>query len=85
MPARRIPLEVSLCWRVVCNGITSPFYGPTTKILIRTADDAALHHACHMVRRLQAGGGYDDPGLMVEVRNEMRERVLSIPFLAACA
>ena len=48
-------------------------------------EDAALHHACRMVRRLQVSGGYDDPALMVEVRNEMRERVLSIPFFAACA
>ena len=48
-------------------------------------DDAALGYACRMVRRLQASGGYDDPGLVVEVRNEMRRRVLSIPFLAGCA
>jgi hypothetical protein len=48
-------------------------------------DDAALDHAYRMVRRLQASGGYDDPALVVEVRNEMRERVLSIPFLAGCA
>jgi hypothetical protein len=50
------------------------------------ADDAAaLGHACRMVRRLLASGDYDDPGLVVEVRNEMRQRVLSIPFLAGCA
>jgi hypothetical protein len=28
---------------------------------------------------------YNDPGLLVSVRNEMREIVLSVPFLAACA
>jgi hypothetical protein len=50
-----------------------------------TDNDAALGHACHMVRRLQASGDYDDPELMVEVRNEMHERVLSIPFLAGFA
>jgi hypothetical protein len=49
-------------------------------------DDAtALDYACSIIRELQAGGGYDDPGLVVEVRNEMRQIVLSIPFLAACA
>jgi hypothetical protein len=48
-------------------------------------DDAALHYACRMIRRLQADGGYDDPGLVLEVRNEKREMVLSIPFLPACA
>jgi hypothetical protein len=50
-----------------------------------TDNDAARGHACHMVRRLKASGDYDDPELMVEVRNEMRERVLSIPFLAGYA
>jgi hypothetical protein len=38
-----------------------------------------------MIRELKASGGYDDPGLVIEVRNEMRQMVLSIPFLAACA
>lgn len=48
-------------------------------------DDAALDYGCRMVQRLQASGGYDDPGLILEVRNEKREMVLSIPFLPACA
>jgi hypothetical protein len=45
---------------------------------------AALDHACRIVRELSAKG-YNDPGLLVSVRNEMREIVLSVPFLAACA
>jgi hypothetical protein len=45
---------------------------------------AALDYACRMVRELSVNG-CDDPGLLVSVRNEMREIVLSIPFLAACA
>jgi tellurite resistance protein TerB len=48
-------------------------------------DDTALEYACRMIRRLQASGGYDDPGLMLEVRNEKREIVLFIPFLPAYA
>ena len=48
-------------------------------------DDAALDYACRMIRRLQASDGYDDPGLMLEVRNERRETVLFIPFLPAYA
>jgi uncharacterized protein DUF6894 len=48
-------------------------------------DAAALDYACRMVRELRASGGYDDPGLVLNVRNEMREIVLSVPFLAACA
>jgi hypothetical protein len=48
-------------------------------------DAAALNYACSMIRELKASGGYDDPGLVIEVRNEMRQMVLSIPFLAACA
>jgi hypothetical protein len=38
-----------------------------------------------MIRELSARGGYNDPGLLVTVRNEIREIVLSVPFLAACA
>jgi hypothetical protein len=45
---------------------------------------AALDYACRMVRELSVSG-YSDPGLLVSVRNEMRELVLSVPFLAACA
>jgi hypothetical protein len=37
-----------------------------------------------MVRELSANG-QNDPGLLVCVRNEMREIVLSVPFLAASA
>jgi hypothetical protein len=45
---------------------------------------AALDHACRIVRELSVSG-YTDPGLLVSVKNEMREIVLSVPFLAACA
>jgi hypothetical protein len=45
---------------------------------------AALDHACHLIRELSVSG-YNDPGLAVSVRNENREMVLSVPFLAACA
>jgi hypothetical protein len=38
-----------------------------------------------MVQQLRAAGGYDDPGLVVDVLNELGTRVLSVPFLAACA
>jgi hypothetical protein len=48
-------------------------------------DSAALDYAFRLVERLKAGGDYNDPGLAVEVRNEMRQRVLSIPFLPGCA
>ena len=46
---------------------------------------AALDYACQMVRELRTNGGYDDPELLVTVRNEMRQIVLSISFLPACA
>ena len=46
---------------------------------------AALDYACHLVRELRANGGYDDPRLVVTVRNEMSQIVLSIPCLPACA
>ena len=46
---------------------------------------AALDHACLMVQQLRAAGGYDNAGLVVDVLNELGTRVLSVPFLAACA
>jgi hypothetical protein len=45
---------------------------------------AALDYARHLVRELSVSG-CNDPGLAVSVRNETREIVLSVPFLAACA
>ena len=48
-------------------------------------DAAALDHACHIVRELRASGRYDDPRLVVDVWNDLGRRVLSVPFLAACA
>jgi hypothetical protein len=46
---------------------------------------AALEYACGMAQELRTDGGYNDPGFVVTVRNEMRQIVLSIPFLPACA
>ena len=45
---------------------------------------AALEYACGIVRELSLNK-YNDPGLAVTVRNEKREMVLSVPFLAASA
>ena len=45
---------------------------------------AALDYACRIIEELSAKG-HNDPDLLVSVRNEMREIVLSVPFLAACA
>jgi hypothetical protein len=45
---------------------------------------AALDYACCIARELSVNK-YGDPGWAVSVRNEMREIVLSVPFLAACA
>jgi hypothetical protein len=46
---------------------------------------AALNYADRLIPELKEGGRYDDPNLMVIVRDEMKAVVLSIPFLAACA
>jgi hypothetical protein len=40
--------------------------------------------AAALIKELSAKG-HNDPGLLVSVRNEVREIVLSVPFLAACA
>jgi hypothetical protein len=49
------------------------------------SDAAALNHACDMIQRLKASGGYQDPALVVEVKDEIHNVVLSVPFYAACA
>jgi hypothetical protein len=46
---------------------------------------AALNYADHLIRELKEGGRYNDPNLMVIVRDRMKQVVLSIPFFAACA
>lgn len=48
-------------------------------------DAAALDHAIRIMRDLRRGGEHDDPGLMMIVRDESLETVLSLPFLAGCA
>jgi hypothetical protein len=48
-------------------------------------DHVALDHACDLVRQLKKVGGYDDPGLVVLVRDQRGRPIFSIPFLAACA
>ena len=46
---------------------------------------AALSYAERTIENLRKENGYDDPGLMMLVRNERQQTVLSIPFLPACA
>ena len=46
---------------------------------------AALNYADRLVQELKESNIYNDPNLMVIVRDGMKRVVLSIPFLAACA
>jgi hypothetical protein len=46
---------------------------------------AALSYAERIVESLRQESGYNNPGLMMFVRNERQQIVLSIPFLPACA
>jgi hypothetical protein len=49
-------------------------------------DAAALAYACEIVRELtKTAGSSSHPASVVEVRDETRPMVLSIPFLAASA
>jgi hypothetical protein len=48
-------------------------------------DAAALLYAERIIGDLRKAGGGNNDGLTVIVRNERLERVLSIPFLPACA
>jgi hypothetical protein len=38
-----------------------------------------------MIQQLKASGDYQDPSLVVEVKDEIYQVVLSIPLYAACA
>ena len=46
---------------------------------------AALSYAERAIESLRKEHGYDDPGLMMLVRNERQQTALWIPFLPACA
>ena len=48
-------------------------------------DAAALNYADRLIRQLKDAGDYNDPNLMVIVRDGVKKVVLSIPFLAASA
>jgi hypothetical protein len=48
-------------------------------------DAAALAYACEIVREVMHRLARADHSSMVQVRDETRPIVLSIPFLAACA
>jgi hypothetical protein len=46
---------------------------------------AALNYADRFIRELKEERRYNDPNLMVIVRDRMKQVVLSIPFFPACA
>lgn len=50
-----------------------------------TDDAAALAHAIDIIRELKQAGEYNDPRIMMIVRNEKLKTVLSLPFFAGCA
>ena len=57
----------------------------TPRIASFDDDTAAIGYACELVRKLRKSSGYDDPNLLVRVKDECRSVAFSIPFLAACA
>ena len=46
---------------------------------------AALSYAERRIGELQNESRYDRPGIMMVVKDEARQTVLFLPFLAACA
>jgi hypothetical protein len=46
-------------------------------------DAAALDYACHMVRQMQANGGYDDPRLVVYQTNSKQSHRISGAYPSA--
>ncbi len=45
---------------------------------------AALSHARHTIRELRKESGYNDPALMMIVKDEARHAVWSLPFFPGC-
>ena len=61
------------------EGGDRPFLDPDGAVLAGL--DAARAYAERIVRELRASGGYDDPRLVMLVKNEDEITVLSIPFV----
>ena len=53
--------------------------------MILSTDAAVLSHALRIIKDHINGGGHNDPGSMMIVRNESLQMVLAIPFLAGFA
>jgi hypothetical protein len=51
------------------------------RIAVLEHDAAALDYACELAFELRKGGEYDDPNLMITVRDNNRRVVCSIPCL----
>jgi hypothetical protein len=45
---------------------------------------AALSHAEHKIRELRKESPYNDPALVMIVKDEARKMVLSLPFFPGC-
>ncbi len=45
---------------------------------------AALSYAEYTIRELRKKSGYHDPALMMIVKDQARQTVLSLPFLPGC-
>ncbi len=56
---------------------------PHGMILPNTA--AALSYAKRRIKELRGESGYDDPLLILVVKDDSNRTVLSLPFLPACA
>ena len=63
--------------------------GATDTKLERTAvlrdDAAAFAHACEIARELMQSIGSTDPRALVQVGDDKRAMIFSLPVLAACA
>jgi hypothetical protein len=59
-------------------------YGPPLVASLED-DTAAIGYACELVRNLKKSSGYDDPNLLVRIKDERRAVAFSVPFLAASA
>ncbi len=70
---------------LLCLSKINNYEDPDEEGALLPDDAAALDYACRIVRELRANDGYDDSRMAVQVQNEQRRMVLSIPFLAASA
>jgi hypothetical protein len=58
---------------------------PEERAAVLKDDAAALAYACQLARELAQSVARPDPSILINVKDDTRPTVLSVPLFAACA